>query len=55
MDTITKEQFEQYAIDVKGYTKQEVKEIFNQMRDFGTPIEEYLTQEELSECVAYNN
>ena len=54
MRNITKEQFEQYAIDTKGYDVLQVKEIFQQMRDFGTPIQEYLTEEELSECVAYN-
>ena len=51
---VTKEQFRQYAIDVKGYDELQVKEIFSQMRDFGTPIQEYLTQEELSECVEFS-
>ena len=51
---MTKEQFRSYAMDVKGYDELQVKEIFSQMRDFGTPIQEYLSQEELSECVAFS-
>jgi hypothetical protein len=51
---ITKEQFKQYVIDCKGYDELQVKEIFQQMRDSGTPIQDYLTQEEIEECVAFN-
>lgn len=51
---ITKDQFRSYALDVKGYDEMQVKEIFCQMRDFGTPIQDYLTEEELSECVAFS-
>jgi hypothetical protein len=54
MKNITKAQFEQYAVDVKGYDALQIREIFQQMRDFGTPIQDYLTEEELDECVAYN-
>lgn len=51
---MTKQQFETYLMDVKGYDKLQVKEIFQQMRDFGTPIQDYLTTEELNECELYN-
>lgn len=51
---MTKEQFKQYAIDVKGYNEEMVKEIFAEMRTFGTPIQDYLHEEELAECAAYN-
>lgn len=51
---ITKEQFRQYVIDCKGYGEDMVKEIFAEMRTFGTPLCDYLTQEEVAECIAYN-
>lgn len=51
---ITKDQFRQYAIDVKGYSGEMVEEIFAEIRTFGTGIQEYLSQEELEECVAFN-
>ena len=51
---ITKDQFRQYVIDVKGYSEDMVKEIFTEMRTLGTGLQEYLSQEEISECVAFN-
>ena len=42
-------------MDVRGYDSIQVKEIFQQMRDFGTGMEEYLSQEDIADCYAYNN
>ena len=53
--TITKEAFNSYAKDVLGYDDIQVKEIFQQIRDFGTPLEDYLTQEQLVECYEFSN
>lgn len=51
---ITKEQFKEYCIDVKGYDESQVKEIFAEMREFGTPLQEYLTSYELEECIKFS-
>lgn len=53
MVNITKKQFEEYMIDVKCWDKLMVEEALTEMREQGTPIQEYLTQEDLSECEEY--
>ena len=51
---ITKEQFTQWAIDVKGFRQDEVKETLAEIRSCGMPIQDYLSQEDIEECAAYN-
>ena len=46
---MTKQTFVNYLEQIKGYDKNQVKDILSQMRDFGTPMQDYLTQEEVSE------
>ena len=52
---VTKAQFSNYLIDVKGYDEGEVEEMLQQMKEEGTPIQEMLSEAELEECYAYNN
>ena len=49
---MTKQTFVNYLEQIKGYDKYQVKDILSQMRDFGTPMQDYLTQEEVSDIEA---
>lgn len=51
--TITKDQFKEYATDVLGYSPMQVDDIFDDMKTFGTPLQDILEAEQISECVAY--
>ena len=47
---LTKRDIINYLVDVKGYTEEEAKDIIIKQG-----YKEYLTKEELKECIKFNN
>jgi hypothetical protein len=51
---ITREQATSYFMDVKGYDALQIQEIFQEIRESGTPLQQYMTSEDIAECEAFS-
>ena len=52
---ITKDQYREFAQDILGLDNDQIDQVIKEVKEFNIYFEEYMSPEEIKECINYTN